>query len=787
MAAPEEIHLDVRPTLPVQIAKVSGLAQPEAVRLYRELGPNAIASEEPGFWSVVIPKFIAPVPCLLEAAIVLQLYLGEYLEAAVILVLLIFNAALGLVQESRAKATLAALKSRLALKASVLRDNHWQVIDAAEVVPGDIVKLTLGGVVPADVRVLDGDVLLDQSTLTGESLPIEAQTGTSAFAGALVRRGEAVAKVIATGNRTRFGRAAELIRTAKAASSQQRAVLRVVAYLSLINGLIAIMLIGMAVSRQLPVDELVALGLVSLLASIPVALPATFTLAAAFSAQSLGRQGVLPTRLSAVEEAASINVLCVDKTGTLTSNELAIARIVAMPGTTELDILTWARAASSDGGLDPIDAAVRAEAMRRGLSELSARLAFVPFDPGSKTAEATMLAKGEEKRIIKGAFARVLAVSGPCEAATTAAAELEHEGFRVLGVGVGDSRAMNIVGLLAFSDPPRPEAADSISALKKLGIKLVMLTGDAPETAVAVGHAVGICGTSWSAEQIPVVVDPDRYSIFAGILPEDKFRIVTSLQRAGYLVGMCGDGANDAPALRQAQFGIAVSTSTDVAKSAAGIVLTEPGLRGILIAVTEGRVAFQRILTYTLRSIIHKTRQVSFLVAGLMLTGHSILTPTLAVISLIAGDFFAMSSTTDNVRPSARPDSWRIGTFVTAGAILGVVTLAFCVGVLWAGQHYFALGIDELRTLTMVSLVFSNQAVFYSVRERRRLWSSRPSAIVLACSAADFLIIPGLAFEGFLMAPLQWQIIAAVLLGAIAFALFFDVCKAAVFKVLAIG
>ena len=308
-----------------------------------------------------------------------------------------------------------------------------------------------------------------------------------------------------------------------------------------------------------------------------------------------------------------------------------------------------------------------------------------------------------------------------------------------------------MVGLLAFSDPPRAEAAESISALKNLGIKVVMLTGDAPETAAAVGNAVGLRGVPLSADQIPVVIDPDRYPIFAGILPEDKFRIVISLQRAGYLVGMCGDGANDAPALRQAQFGIAVSTSTDVAKSAAGIVLTEPGLRGILIAVTEGRVAFQRILTYTIRSIIHKTRQVSFLVAGLMLTGHSILTPTLAVISLITGDFFAMSSTTDNVRPSLRPDSWRIGTFVAAGAILGVVDLAFCVCVLAAGKHYFALGIDKLQTLTMVSLVFSNQAIFYCVRERRRLWSSRPSAIVLACSAADLLIIPGLAYGGLLM------------------------------------
>ena len=765
---------------------LQGLSQEQARRRLAEYGPNATPEDESGIAALIVSKFVAPVPCLLEATIALQLYLGEHVEAAVIAVLLVFNAVLGLFQESRAKATLAALKSRLAIKASVLRDDAWEVVDVAALVPGDVVKLTLGSIVPADVRLHDGAALLDQSMLTGESLPVDAQAGAIAFAGALVRRGEAVAEVIATGAHTRFGRAAELIRTAKAASSQQKAVLRIVAYLSIINGLIAALLIGFAISRHLPIDEVIPLGLISLLASIPVALPATFTLAAAVSAQSLGRRGVLPTRLSAIDEAASMNVLCVDKTGTLTSNELAIARIVAMPGSTESDVLRWARAASSNGGLDPIDAAVRAEVTRRAVAGIPVPLAFVPFNPDTKMAEASVLVDYERRRVIKGAFTRILAASRPMPTAETEASALEHEGFRVLGVAAGTPGALQVAGLLALSDPPRPEAAQCISDLRHLGIKVLMLTGDAPTTAASVAKAVGIAGTPIAPDQIPDAIDPDRDSIFAGILPEDKFRIVTSLQRAGYLVGMCGDGANDAPALRQAQFGIAVSSSTDVAKSAAGIVLTEPGLRGILIAVTEGRIAFQRILTYTIRSIIHKVRQVSFLAAGLLITGHAILTPTLAVISLITGDFFAMSSTTDNVRPSATSDSWRIGTFVTAGMILGAVDLLFCVAVLLAGKHFFRLSIDELRTLTMVNLVFSNQAIFYTVRERRRLWSSRPSNIVLACSAADLLIIPGLALAGVLMAPLKWQIIVAVLAAAFGFAFLLDACKAAVFRALRI-
>src|SRR5581483_3190008 len=328
----------------------AGLSADEAARRLSSVGPNATSDVETPTWRVLLGKFIAPVPCLLEAAIVLQLVLGEYIEAAVIGVLLVFNAVLGLIQEGRAKATLAALKSRLALNAAVMRDGTWRVVPAADLVPGDVIKLTLGSVVAADARIGEGAVQLDQSMLTGESMPVEAGPGYEAFAGALVRRGEAVAEVTATGARTRFGRTAELVRTARVASTQQKAVLRVVLYLAAINGTLAAAQIGYAAALHLPVTEIVPLALIAILASVPVALPATFTLAGAIGAQALGRRGVLPTRLSAVDEAASMNVLCVDKTGTLTSNELAVAAVVALDADGEAEVLMWARLASSDGG-----------------------------------------------------------------------------------------------------------------------------------------------------------------------------------------------------------------------------------------------------------------------------------------------------------------------------------------------------------------------------------------------------------------------------------------------------
>ncbi|HZR87372.1 MAG TPA: HAD-IC family P-type ATPase [Bradyrhizobium sp.] len=763
----------------------AGLSADEAARRLSSVGPNATSDVETPTWRVLLGKFIAPVPCLLEAAIVLQLVLGEYIEAAVIGVLLVFNAVLGLIQEGRAKATLAALKSRLALNAAVMRDGTWRVVPAADLVPGDVIKLTLGSVVAADARIGEGAVQLDQSMLTGESMPVEAGPGYEAFAGALVRRGEAVAEVTATGARTRFGRTAELVRTARVASTQQKAVLRVVLYLAAINGTLAAAQIGYAAALHLPVTEIVPLALIAILASVPVALPATFTLAGAIGAQALGRRGVLPTRLSAVDEAASMNVLCVDKTGTLTSNELAVAAVVALDADGEAEVLMWARLASSDGGLDPVDTAVRLAAERHSFAAMPARDQFVPFDPGTKMAEAAIIDRqGVRRRVVKGAFGHVAAMAQTSPEAVAKAAELEAGGFRVLGVAHDARGRLQIIGLLALSDPPRPEAAHCLATLEAMGVRVVMVTGDALETAAAVARAVGLQGAVASRDAITPTVRPDDYAVFAGVLPEDKFTLVKAFQRAGYTVGMCGDGANDAPALRQAQLGIAVSSATDVAKSAAGIVLTEPGLDGIVSAVTEGRVAFQRILTYTLRSIVHKVRQVTYLAVGLWIVGHAILTPMLVVISMITGDFLAMSSTTDNVRPSAKPNSWKVGNLTLAGVTLGSFDLAFCICVLLLGKNVLHLDLDTLRTLTMVNLVFNGQAIYYVVRERRRIWSSRPSRIVLLCSLADLLLVPGLAVFGILMAPLSPWIVASLFAGAVVFALLLDEVKVRLFRVL---
>jgi H+-transporting ATPase len=737
---------------------------------------------------MALAKFWAPVPWMLEAAIVLEFALGKYVEAAIIAVLLAFNAALGFFQEGRAQATLAALKSRLALNASVRRDNAWATVPAVGLVPGDVVKLSLGAVVAADVRLTDGSVLLDQSMLTGESVPIEAGAGFETYAGALVRRGEAVAEVTATGARTKFGRTAELVRTAHVESSQQKAVLRVVRNLAMFNGVLIVILVGYAYVLKLPPGEIIPLVLTAVLASIPVALPATFTLAAALGARALAHLNVLPTRLSAVDEAASIEVLCADKTGTLTQNELTVTAVHPMPGFDEPHVLGLAALASSDGGQDPVDAAIRAAAAKKAASDLPKLIKFVPFDPATKMSEATATDPGGATvRAVKGAFAAVAGLTQSAPDASKTASELEAQGFRVLAVAVGSPEAIKLAGMIALSDPPRSDSAALITELHTLGVRTVMVTGDAPATASIVARAVGLDGAVCPPGPIPDRVHAEDFAVFAGVLPEGKYDLVKAFQKGGHTVGMCGDGANDAPALRQAQMGIAVSTATDVAKSAAGIVLTKPGLGGIVASVKEGRVTFQRILTYALNSVTKKTVQVLFLAVGLVMTGHAILTPMLMVIVMLTGDLLGMSLATDNVRPSPMPNAWRIGELTIAGVFMGICELAFCTAILAIAKFRLGFGIEMLQTVAFVAIVFGNQATTYTNRERQRMGSARPSRWLIGSSVVDVLIASTLAISGIAMTPLPIFVVVGTLVSAAVFAFIVDFAKVPVFHRLKIA
>jgi H+-transporting ATPase len=762
----------------------NGLTSKEAQSKLQQIGPNSMPDTAAHPLGRAIEKLWAPVPWMLEAAIVLQLFMHKFTEAGVITALLLFNAVIGFVQEGKAQATLAALKSRLALNASVRRDGTWKTIPSAELVPDDIVKLSLGAVVAADVTIIDGSVLLDQSMLTGESMPVELAAGAQTYAGALVRRGEATAKVTQTGVRTKFGHTAELVRTAHVVSSQQKAVLHVVRNLAIFNGIIIAGLVAYSKFRGMAWSETIPLVLTAILAAIPVALPATFTLATALGARALAKLGVLPTRLSAVDEAATMDVLCSDKTGTLTCNELTVHSVRGIAGPDEAHVLGLAALASAEGGQDPVDAAIRMAATQKSEPSPPRLLKFIPFDPAKKMSEASAnSADGQNIRIVKGAYGTIMALAQQSAEGKSAVDDLDKLGLRVLAVAAGPPAGpLQLVGLIALSDPPRSDSADLIKELTALGVRTVMVTGDAPGTAVIVAKAVGLSGAICPVGALPRDLYPEQFSVFASVFPEGKFDLVKAFQSAGHTVGMCGDGANDAPALRQAQMGVAVSTATDVAKSAAGIVLTTAGLGGIVAAVKEGRAAFQRILTYTLNSVTKKIVNVLFLTIGLLVTGHAILTPMLMVIIMITGDFLGMSITTDNVRQSPTPNKWQIGKLTVACAVLGACLLAFCTGALLIGKYRLGLDLGALQTLAMVTLVFGGEATLYNVRERHHLWSSRPGIWVVVASVGDIVIISALAIRGVAMHALPISVVSSMIVVSILFAFLLDLIKVPTFR-----
>jgi len=763
----------------------AGLTSAEAARRLDEFGLNAIVEERAHPLVQIARHFWAPVPWMLEATIALQIAIGERLEAAMIAALLILNVALGVFQENRAGAALALLKQRLALKARVKRDGIWVELPAADLVPGDIVQASLGNVVPGDLRIIAGTVLLDQSMLTGESIPAESGPGKIAYAGALVRRGEATAEVVATGTRTYFGRTAELVRVAHVETSEQRAVLGVVRNLTIVNFAIVVGMVAYAHAIEMSTTRIIPLILTALLSAVPVALPATFTLAATLGAKALALKGVLLTRLSALHDAAMIDVLCADKTGTLTANDLAVSAVRPVDESYgEDDVLTVAALASSADGQDPIDTLIRSTAQQRSaFSQPFEVVRFTPFDPAAKMAEAVARDRdGRELRIVKGAPAAVAAVAPMTPEIATELEHLTAAGYRTLGVACGPPGALAFIGLIAFGDPPRADSRALLAALKSLGVRTVMVSGDAAATAATVARAVGLEGPVCPPGKIPDNVGPDDFAVYAGVFPEDKYRLVKAFQRQGYGVGMCGDGANDAPALRQAQMGIAVSTATDVAKAAAGIVLTDPGLGGIVTCIREGRSAFQRVLTYTLSILVNKCATLIVLGAGLVMTGHAVLTPLLQAIAMLAGDFVTMSRAADRVRPSPYPNAWRIRNLTVAAIPLGLFKLCYYVSVLAAG--WFVLGLDpgRMRTLTLLTLVFAGQATVYVLRERSHFWSSRPASIMLLASAADVAVIASLAMAGLLMTPLSPAIVGLLLIATLAFGLALDFAKILVFS-----
>ncbi|MHB8078372.1 MAG: plasma-membrane proton-efflux P-type ATPase [Candidatus Krumholzibacteriia bacterium] len=760
---------------------LSGLTSEEASRRLVQYGPNAVAEEKPHPLLAFLGKFWAPVPWMLEATVALELVLGKVPEAVIIGVLLLFNALLGLVQERRAQSALAVLRQHLSVQGRVQRDGKWTSVPAADLVPGDAVHLRMGDLVPADVRLTEGQIEMDQSALTGESAPVEGGPGATALAGAVVKRGEATGEVTATGARSKFGKTAELVRTAKTASHLESTIFSIVKYLITADAILVVLVSLYALHAGLSWHVLLPFALILLVASVPVALPATFTLATALGASDLARHGVLSTRLSAIEEAAAMTVLASDKTGTITLNQLSLAGVRALAPHTEEEVLRWGAWASEPATQDPLDMAILKAAEERKIDLSGDRLHFTPFDPATKRSEALVrLPGGGTLRIVKGAAGTIAALAGPAEGLQAGVADLAKEGCRVLAVAAGPPEGPLLVGgLLGLQDPPRPDARALIQHLRDLGVRVLMVTGDDPLTAQAVAGQVGIQGTACSAEGLhgQVTSETLKCDIFAGVFPEDKFHLVKALQAAGHVVGMTGDGVNDAPALRQAEVGVAVSSATDVAKASASLVLTAPGLGNIVDAVQTSRRIYQRMLTYTLNKII-KTFQITlFLSLGLVVSKVLVLTPMLMILLLFANDFITMSITTDRVTFHQKPDRWAIRPLMIAASALALPLLAFSFGLFCTASVWMHLPLPQVQTLMFVMLALTGQGIVYLVRERRHFWHSLPSGWMLGSTALDVAAVSAMAVLGILMAAVPWTLVGLTLGATLVFLVLLDFLK----------
>jgi H+-transporting ATPase len=764
----------------LQVNPDTGLSRAQIELRRKEHGYNEVQEKRAHPVRKFLEKFWGISAWMLEMIMVLSAALGNYADLAVVGALLVVNAVLSYTQEHRAAGVVEALRRRLQVSARVRRDSSWQVIPSRELVPGDIVRVRSGDIVPADVKLLTGAMSVDQSALTGESNEADKAPGDVLSSGAIVRHGEGNGVVMLTGAQTYFGHTTELVQQARPKLHIEAVVANVVRWLFVIVGILLAVVIVLSLIRRAPLIEMIPLMLVLLMSAVPVALPVMFTVSMALGSKQLAKHGVLVTRLSAAEDAASMDVLCVDKTGTITLNQLAVRGVTPMGKASEAEVLFAGALASQEANQDPIDLAFLAAAKTHkvfdGVPPVTP-ISFTPFDAKNRRTEAIVEQNGQRLRMLKGAVRTIAEASGlkppEVEAVEAGISAAAAKGYRTLAVARGpETGTPSLLGVVSLYDPPRPDAKGLIATLLGLGVPVKMLTGDALPVAREIGAGVGlpnirsVVNLKAAGNQVDPLAGADG---FAEVYPEDKFLVVQHLQAAGHVTGMTGDGVNDAPALRQAEVGIAVSSATDVAKGAASVVLTEAGLTNIVALVEQGRAIYQRILTWVINKISRTILKATFVAIAFVVTGQFVVSAFAMLLLVFLTDFAKISLSTDNVRPSKKPETWNIGGFIAVSAILGVVMVFETLLLLWICWSKFGLAgnHNSLHTFSFLLLLYFAVFSVVSARERRWFWSTMPSTTFLVAIAADAITGTVLTFVGLPgLSPLPWLQTLAVFLYA---------------------
>lgn len=735
----------------------------------RQYGYNEVPEKRVNPALRFVKKFWGLTAWMLEAIIIISWILQRYSDMYIVTGLLVFNALLGFAEEQKASNAVEDLKEKLQVNARVLREGAWKTVGARELVPGDVVRTRSGDFVPADVKIITGALEVNQSVLTGESMEVEKKTDDVLYSGSIVKRGESNGIVISTGVRTYFGRTTQLIQLAKPKLHMEDVITNVVRWLLIIVITLIALALVFSVIESKNLLELLPIILVLLLSAIPVALPAMFTVSMALGSIELSKKGVLVTRLSASEDAATMNVLCADKTGTITMNKLSITNVMPLKEFTEQQVILYGALASQEANQDPIDLAFISMAKQQNLLDPSFRQKrFIPFDPKTRRTEALVQKNSHSFKVMKGAVNVIARACGLDEKAIdqleSRMSESAARGYRALAVAkTDDQKHIELVGLVTLYDMPRSDSKQLIQELEELGISVKMLTGDALPIAKEIAKNIGLGENVIKSAELKEFAKENPISAaeaanmsdgFAEIYPEDKYTIVKSLQVTQHIVGMTGDGVNDAPALRQAEVGIAVSNATDVAKSAASVVLVNEGLTSIVDLVKNGRVIFERITAWILSKIVRTLQIATFVVLSFFLTGNYVISAFAIVVYFFMTDFVKIALSTDNMNWSKNPDAWKIAGLVKASIVLSALVIAESFTLLYVGLNVFHLSTanQTLYTFTFEILFYSAMFLILNVRERRHFWNSIPSktllvVIILSIIAATMLTtvgIPGL-------------------------------------------
>ena len=778
-----------------------GLTQAEAEKRLAQYGPNEIAEKKTNELLKFLSYFWGPIPWMIEAAVILSAAARHWPDFGIILVLLLANAVVGFWEEHQAGNAIAALKATLAIKARVKRDGKWVDPAARELVPGDAIRLRLGDIVPADARLLDGDeISVDQSALTGESLPATRKSGDAVFSGSIVRRGEIGALVYATGGKTYFGKTAELVETAVTVSHFQKAVLKIGNYLIMLAVAMVAVIIGLGIYRGNPIVTTLQFALVLTVAAIPVAMPTVLSVTMAVGARLLAKKQAIVSKLVAIEELAGVDVLCADKTGTLTQNKLTLGDPFCLDAITADELILAGALASQAANDDTIDLAVLGGLKDKQALKPYQVTHFTPFDPVHKRTEATVKgADGKTFKVTKGAPQVILALSANAAAVKSAVDkavdDFAERGFRALGVAraEGDGK-WRLLGVLPLFDPPRVDAKSTIATAAEMGVKIKMVTGDALAIAREMAKTLGMgsnildantLGNSKTEETAAMTRSIEDADGFAQVFPEHKFHIVDVLQKHGHIVGMTGDGVNDAPALKKADCGFAVSGATDAARAAASIVLVAPGLSVIIDALKESRKIFQRMNSYAMYRIAETLRVLLFMTLAIIIFNFHPLTAIMIVMLALLNDGAILSIAYDNVTYRNQPEAWNMRLVLGIATVLGLVGPIAAFGLFYLGYRIFHLGHPELQTMMYLMLSVAGHLTIFQTRTRGPWWSTRPAWILLAAVVGTQAVATLISVYGaWLVTPLGWKYAGFVWGYAFAWFLVTDPLKLLAYKVL---